>query len=82
MVKGKRVLVFDDVHTEGLTLRELALALRQAGAAEVSEIVLVGQPSDWAATASSPKEKEHDDQEGPANDPVGGTGLEPVTSCL
>lgn len=39
-VAGKRVLVFDDVYTEGLTIREVARALRLAGASEVSEVVL------------------------------------------
>ena len=43
-VRGKRILVYDDVYTEGLTLREVARALREAGAAEVSEIVLARQP--------------------------------------
>jgi predicted amidophosphoribosyltransferase len=41
---GKRVLVYDDVYTEDLTLREVARALREAGAIEVSEIVLARQP--------------------------------------
>lgn len=44
LVHGKRVLVYDDVYTEGLTLREVARALQQAGAIEVSEIVLARQP--------------------------------------
>ena len=43
-VKGKRVLVFDDVFTEGFTIREVARALRAAGAVEVSEVVLARQP--------------------------------------
>jgi predicted amidophosphoribosyltransferase len=43
-VRGKRVLVYDDVYTEGLTLREVARSLRAAGAIEVSEIVLARQP--------------------------------------
>jgi predicted amidophosphoribosyltransferase len=43
-VQGKRVLVFDDVFTEGFTIREVARALRDAGAAEVSEVVLARQP--------------------------------------
>lgn len=43
-VNGRRVLVFDDVYTEGLTLREVARALRTAGATEVSEVVLARQP--------------------------------------
>lgn len=44
LVYGKRVLVYDDVYTEGLTLRAVASALRDAGAVEVSEIVLARQP--------------------------------------
>lgn len=39
-LKSKRVLVYDDVYTEGLTLRAIARALREAGAIEVSEVVL------------------------------------------
>jgi predicted amidophosphoribosyltransferase len=44
MVRGRRVLVYDDVYTEGLTLRAVASSLRDAGAVEVSEIVLARQP--------------------------------------
>jgi len=44
IVEGARVLVYDDVYTEGLTLREVARALKQAGAIEVSEVVLARQP--------------------------------------
>ncbi len=43
-VRAKRILVFDDVYTEGLTIREVARCLRLAGASEVSEIVLARQP--------------------------------------
>jgi predicted amidophosphoribosyltransferase len=43
-VAGKRILVFDDVFTDGFTIREVALALTRAGAAEVSEVVLARQP--------------------------------------
>jgi predicted amidophosphoribosyltransferase len=39
-VAGKRVLVFDDVYSEGFSLREMARALRLAGAAEVAGLVL------------------------------------------
>ena len=44
LVHGTRVLIYDDVYTEGLTLRAVARALRDAGAVEVSEIVLARQP--------------------------------------
>jgi predicted amidophosphoribosyltransferase len=44
LVRGKRVLVYDDVYTEGLTLRAVAGTLRDAGAVEVSEVVLARQP--------------------------------------
>jgi predicted amidophosphoribosyltransferase len=43
-VRGKRILVYDDVYTEGLTLRAVARSLRDAGALEVSEVVLARQP--------------------------------------
>jgi predicted amidophosphoribosyltransferase len=49
LVRGRRVLVFDDVYTEGLTIREVALALKRAGAVEVSEIVLARQPYQGSA---------------------------------
>jgi predicted amidophosphoribosyltransferase len=39
-VDGARLLVVDDVLTEGSTLREVARALRAAGAAEVAGLVL------------------------------------------
>jgi predicted amidophosphoribosyltransferase len=38
-VAGRRVLVVDDVYSEGFTIRETARALRAAGAREVAEIV-------------------------------------------
>ena len=38
-VAGKRVLVLDDVYSEGFSMREMALALRKAGAAEVAGLV-------------------------------------------
>ena len=38
-VEGKRVLVLDDVYSEGFSMREMALSLRQAGAAEVAGLV-------------------------------------------
>jgi predicted amidophosphoribosyltransferase len=44
-VAGARLLVIDDVLAEGSTLREVALVLRRAGAAEVAGLVLA-RP-DW-----------------------------------
>jgi predicted amidophosphoribosyltransferase len=41
---GARVLVLDDVLTEGSTLREVARSLRLAGAAEVAGLVLARPP--------------------------------------
>ena len=38
-VAGKRVLVMDDVFSEGFSLREMARALNEAGAAEVAGLV-------------------------------------------
>ncbi len=38
-VAGKRVLVLDDVYSEGFSLREMARVLRRAGAAEVAGLV-------------------------------------------
>jgi predicted amidophosphoribosyltransferase len=38
-VAGKRVLVIDDAYSEGFTLREMARALRRAGALEVAGLV-------------------------------------------
>lgn len=43
-VAGKLVLVFDDVFTGGLTLREVAYKLKDAGAEGVAGIVLARQP--------------------------------------
>jgi predicted amidophosphoribosyltransferase len=43
-VRGKRILVFDDVFTAGLTLREVAHKLHLAGATMVSGVVLARQP--------------------------------------
>ena len=39
LVAGRRVLVLDDVYSEGFSLREMARVLRRAGAAEVSGLV-------------------------------------------
>jgi predicted amidophosphoribosyltransferase len=43
-VCGRRILVIDDVFTDGSTLREIALALLAAGATGVSGLVLARQP--------------------------------------
>jgi predicted amidophosphoribosyltransferase len=43
-VAGSRILVIDDVFTEGSTLREVARALTQAGADEVAGVMLARQP--------------------------------------
>jgi predicted amidophosphoribosyltransferase len=43
-VEGRSVLVYDDVFTEGFKIREVGRALLQAGATEVSEVVLARQP--------------------------------------
>jgi predicted amidophosphoribosyltransferase len=48
-VVGAKVLVIDDVFTEGSTLREVARALLLAGAVEVAGVALVRQP--WAGRA-------------------------------
>ncbi len=46
LVAGRQVLVLDDVLTEGSTLREVARALRRAGASDVAGLVLARPP--WA----------------------------------
>lgn len=38
-VRGRRVLVLDDVYSEGFSMREMARVLLQAGAAEVAGVV-------------------------------------------
>lgn len=43
-VVGTRILVVDDVFTEGFTIREVARALILNGATEVSEVVLAREP--------------------------------------
>ena len=40
LVAGRRILVLDDVYSEGFSLREMARALVKAGAAEVAGLVL------------------------------------------
>lgn len=39
-VQGKRVVVLDDVYSEGFSMREMARVLRRAGAVEVAGLVL------------------------------------------
>ena len=39
VIAGRRILVVDDVYSEGYSLREMARALRNAGAAEVAGLV-------------------------------------------
>ncbi|WRP06169.1 ComF family protein [Rossellomorea aquimaris] len=39
-VKGKSILLFDDIYTTGTTLRQAAKLLREAGAEEVSSLTL------------------------------------------
>ena len=39
-LQGRRVLLIDDVSTTGTTLRSAAMALRQAGAADVNALVI------------------------------------------
>jgi len=43
-IRGRRVLVIDDVFTDGSTLREVAGVLRRAGAEAVSGLVLARAP--------------------------------------
>ena len=52
-VAGAQVLVLDDVLTEGSTLREVALALRRAGASDVAGLV-IGRPA-WRAESGAPE---------------------------
>ncbi|HEY2302340.1 MAG TPA: phosphoribosyltransferase family protein [Acidimicrobiales bacterium] len=67
-VRGARLLVVDDVFTEGSTLREVARAMRRAGAVEVAGLALARQP--WSGLG---------DGRGPALDPRHGSG-HPVRS--
>jgi predicted amidophosphoribosyltransferase len=43
-VDGRRVLVYDDVFTDGLNLNTVARKLREAGAAQVCGVTLARQP--------------------------------------
>ncbi|HYZ13766.1 MAG TPA: hypothetical protein VFA08_09210 [Actinomycetota bacterium] len=43
-VSGQSILLIDDVFTDGLRTREVALALQSQGATEVSQVVLARQP--------------------------------------
>lgn len=43
-ISGKRILVYDDVFTEGLTINAVARRLVKAGAQQVDEVVLARQP--------------------------------------
>jgi predicted amidophosphoribosyltransferase len=51
-IAGRRVLVVDDVLTEGSTLREVATALRRAGATEVAGLVVARTP--WVGAVGGP----------------------------
>jgi predicted amidophosphoribosyltransferase len=51
-VRKQRVLVYDDVFTDGLTLNEVARALRLADATEVCGVTLCRQPYGGAALPS------------------------------
>lgn len=44
LIRGRRILVFDDVFTDGHTLFEVARALKRAGAKEVCGVTLGRQP--------------------------------------
>jgi predicted amidophosphoribosyltransferase len=48
-VAGARILLFDDVMTEGSTLREVARALQRVGAVDVAGLVLARPPWHEAA---------------------------------
>lgn len=53
-VRRKNVLVYDDIFTDGFTLREIARALRAAGARTVCGITLMRQPYSPRAATPAP----------------------------
>ncbi|GAC1596290.1 MAG: hypothetical protein NVS3B21_19990 [Acidimicrobiales bacterium] len=55
-IQGRRILVVDDVLTGGSTLREVALALRRAGAAAVSGLVVARRPLRAQSDLSGPNQ--------------------------
>ncbi len=44
LIKGKNILLVDDIFTSGITMNECARVLKQAGAAEVKGLALAGGP--------------------------------------
>ena len=46
-VKGRRVLIIDDVYTTGTTLNECTKTLRSAGASEVHALTVCRALPDW-----------------------------------
>jgi predicted amidophosphoribosyltransferase len=57
-VTGARILVLDDVLTDGSTLREVARALREAGAREAAGLVLT-RPA-WQDRPRPPAAADHE----------------------
>ena len=51
-VRGKRVLLIDDVFTTGATLRAASAALKAAGADHVSALTLARVDRQWNSTGS------------------------------
>jgi predicted amidophosphoribosyltransferase len=54
LVRGRSVLVYDDIFTDGFTLREIARALRGAGARRVCGVSLMRAPFRGAPGAVQP----------------------------
>jgi len=48
-IKGRRVLIIDDVYTTGTTLNECAKTLIRAGASEVHALTVCRALPDWKA---------------------------------